>query len=265
MPASMKGAPKVASLNINSMKDTAVDWIYHAPLAPRTGKGTRYRHERKAFSPAALLNRSPFSVRSVRKVRSPAFRRTPTGRRRSRKSTERDDAAEALPPPLELSQVPLSMSDSFHAVIEAAANGGAPDSGRRGSLLPPKTPAPPMSARNIEPVSVSNNPSSAKTPAPAPRKQRRRRMSDVSGTNLPDGNNRPAPAPACFPHTPAPPKPAGEAGLSTWLQEAGLEKVYGLLDCLLFWRDGALSSLPKLRDAENSEVLEAIAPIKLKG
>jgi hypothetical protein len=39
----------------------------------------------------------------------------------------------------------------------------------------------------------------------------------------------------------------------------------GLLDCLLFWRDGALSSLPKLRDTPDELLLEAIGPIKLKG
>ena len=259
MVASMKGAPRVAvaKLNIPEMNETGIDWIYHAPNAPRTGKGSRYRQEKHAFSPAEMLKRSPFA-----KLRSPVFRRSPTGRRRSRKSSSADaDAVSGPVPPLD----DLPTSGAFSSVFAAAANGGAPDSGRRGSLLPPKTPAPPPSARNVDPLSANNdvNPSSAKTPAPAPRKQRRARLSVEGGGFF--GGGRASMAPACFPQTPAPPPPPGEKGLKTWLEEAGLDKVYGLLDCLLFWRDGSLSSVDKLRDADNYEILEAIAPIKLKG
>ena len=194
--------------------EAGIDWICHAPNAPRTGKGSRTRKNGEAahlFSPAPRLQRTPFSRKTKIKI-SPVFRRTPTGRRRYRKdSLEPATSADAV-----ADAVPLAMRNSFDAALEAAAS------------------------------------SSAKTPAPKPRQEP---LSDARSTS--------AKTPAPF--TPAPPQPAGEAGLKTWLKEAGLERVYGLLDCLLFWREGALDSLDKLRDAPNEEVLEAIAPLKLKG
>ena len=66
---SMTGAPitrhPVAPINISKVIESGIDWIYHAPNAPRTGKGTRRRgdaseHEAAArpFSPAPRLQRA---------------------------------------------------------------------------------------------------------------------------------------------------------------------------------------------------------------
>lgn len=281
MPASMTGAPlRPKPLDISRLMEAGIDWIYHAPMAPRTGQGTRFRKfDAHPFSPANRVQRSGGERR--KSMRSPLDllrRATPTRRRRNKRKTSEgaaeDPGAGAVPPGL------LNASDSFNAAsfraaLDAAAapsqdsgrSATSQNSGRRVSLLAPKTPAP-MSERAAGPPSerLPANPSSAKTPAAAPRKTRRRRLSDVrDAAVIAAAGGGVKPPPACFPTTPAPPKPPGEAGLSSWLMEAGLDRVYGLLDCLLFWKNGELGSLALVREAANEEILEAIAPIKLKG
>ena len=114
----MTGAPRprvaMATLNINQIMNASVDWITHAPNAPRTSLASQLR---KATSPTARL-RSGGERRKF--LRSPVFRRTPTGRRRERKAdAAKADGSSSDPtnPP-----APFTASDSFNALMMHAAS-----------------------------------------------------------------------------------------------------------------------------------------------
>ena len=69
------------------------------------------------------------------------------------------------------------------------------------------------------------------------------------------------PTPPSTPFTPAPARPPGEVAIEKWLEDLGLDRVDGLLACLL----SVATSLQKLGETSESEVLLATSELGLKG
>ena len=68
------------------------------------------------------------------------------------------------------------------------------------------------------------------------------------------------PKPPSTPFTPAPARPPGEVAIEKWLEDLGLDRVDGLLACLL----SVATSLQKLGETSESEVLLATSELGLK-
>ena len=228
MVAAMIGAVRPPALNINQIA-AEVDWIDHAPGAPRNKTGILKK-----------LARSPLGK---------VLRGSPVGRRRFH--NRRNSGA----------PVDLTVADEAVLLVD-------PSTARfPGSARQPHTPAPTerdTTALQITGKEERSSAGSAKTRTPGPRRRRLSQSITAVAHNL-ESNITSAKTPN-GPETPmGPSMPAGEAGLASWLREAGLERVYGLLDCLLFWKDGACDTLDKLREMPEEDILEAVAPLKLKG
>ena len=159
MPPRMGGTIRPAAmprLNMAEAKNTGVEWLQSVPDAPRDKKGQRYLKitgmasntpmrgpfspgVQAPFSPRMMIKRTPsarenggdnsattrFASGQRKKVRSPVWKRTPTGRRRVRKSAE-------------------TMADRDEAVSGASMTAGGTDSSR--------TSAPPNSSRFSAPT-----------------------------------------------------------------------------------------------------------------
>lgn len=288
MPPRMGGTIRPAAmprLNMAEAKNTGVEWLQSVPDAPRDKKGQRYLKitgmasntpmrgpfspgVQAPFSPRMMIKRTPsarenggdnsattrFASGLRKKVRSPVWKRTPTGRRRVRKSVE-------------------TMGDRDEAVSGASMTTGGTDSNR--------TSAPPNSSRFSAPtdelrgssddplvdISEDSGADGAGSKMNSARARVRSRLPRTpSGQCVTRGrrlsmNAAKTPKPPSTPFTPAPARPPGEVAIEKWLEDLGLDRVDGLLACLL----SVATSLQKLGETSESEVLLATSELGLKG
>ena len=257
--------PKLAMQEV-----TDVAWL-DRPNAPRAGKGSKYLKitgslpvtpkrgpfspgVQGPFSPGARLKRTPgehshptvgthFASGVNKKVRSPVFRRTPTGRRRVRKThdSDSDGAATALSASSGrtlTTAASMAGSDSFKASARDSSASNDASSHPLGALL------------------------SARTKSRLPRTP----GGDISSRRAPSGrrlsmNVAKTPAPPSTPFTPAPARPVGELAIARWLEELGLDRTDGLLEALLSVAD----CLHKLGEISEVQLNAATAELYLRG
>lgn len=247
MPAAFKGTIRPAAmpkLALHETTNTGVEWLQSVPDAPRNKKGNRYLKITGAlpstpkhgpfspgvpgpFSPRAVLKHTPsnssgssavtrFASRVHKKARSPVFRRTPTGRRRVRKSTETTDGSASSRAPLtdgeaETSSLPTASTSSVPTLADSSD----------ASLLDVSD-----AASEEEKVNGGKALNSARTRSRLPRTPSGQCVTRGRRLSM---NAAKTPKPPSTPFTPAPARPAGEVAIESWLQDIGLSSVDGLL------------------------------------